>query len=231
MDCVQAREALSAQLDGEPLGMSERLIEAHVDRCPACQLWREAAFEVTRRVRVTGWVPGEDRTEDIVERISGRRRLRLGRRMRAVLLLFAGLGQFLLTVSLLSERASHALGMDLHDIHELATFDFALGVAFVVGAIRPRLAGGMAWPCCAAAFGLVATALVDVVGHRTFEMHELRHLIALVGAALLCLTARDERRREPDDLRAAALKRRLRQDAAAGDGAATARRVAGGGAA
>ena len=76
--------------------------------------------------------------------------------------------------------------MDMHGMHELGVFDFALAVAFLVGAVRPRLASGLAWPCCAAAFGLVATSAVDIVSHRTFETHELRHLIAIGGALLLC---------------------------------------------
>ena len=49
MDCLQAREAMSAQMDGESTGVSESLVEAHVQRCDACQGWREAAFDVTRR--------------------------------------------------------------------------------------------------------------------------------------------------------------------------------------
>ena len=57
MDCVQAREAMSAQMDGEPPGVSEPLLDAHVERCQGCQAWREAAFEVTRRARMTGWTP------------------------------------------------------------------------------------------------------------------------------------------------------------------------------
>ena len=58
--------------------------------------------------------------------------------------------------------------------------------------MRPRLANGLAWPCVAAAFGVLATCAIDFVSHRTFELHELRHLIAVAGAVLLCLSARDE---------------------------------------
>ena len=73
------------------------------------------------------------------------------------------------------------MAMDMHGMHELGVFDFALAVAFLVGAIRPRLAGGLAWPCCAAAFGLVATSTLDIISHHTFEAHEPRHLIAVVA--------------------------------------------------
>ena len=116
--------------------------------------------------------------------------------------------------------------MDMHGMHELGVFDFALGVAFLVGAFRPRLANGLAWPCAAAALGLVVTSAVDLVTHRTFEMHELRHLIAIAGAALLCLSARYETRAEPDDLGAAAANLQLHRRE--GNGEPPGRAVGGG---
>jgi len=193
MDCVQAREAMSAQFDGEPTGAAEALVEGHVRRCPECQAWREAAYDVTRRIRMTGWTPAGDLT-DVVLATTGRRTFSWVRRTRAVLLVVAAAGQLVLTVPLLA-----AAGMDLHRVHELGAFDFALAVAFAVGALRPRLAAGLAWPCSAAAAGLLATSAVDVIAHHTFEVHELRHLIAVAGAVLLCWTAREAHRREPDN--------------------------------
>jgi predicted anti-sigma-YlaC factor YlaD len=228
MDCVQAREAMSAQMDGEPPGVSDTLLDAHVERCRECQAWREAAFAVTRRARMTGSMPPHDLTEVILAGVGKRRFADIGRRLLPVLLVAAAIGQLVLTVPLLSDRSSRGMTMDVHDMHELAVFDFALGVAFLVGAFRPRLAPGLAWPCVAAAFGLLATSAVDLVTHHTFEMHELRHLIAIAGAVLLCLSARDETRTEPDDMHAAATKLQRHQGEAneelpgraVGDGAA-----------
>ena len=197
MDCLPARQAMSAQMDGEPPGVSEALVEAHVRLCEDCQSWREAAFEVTRRVRMTGWVPQADLTETILTAAQSRRRRDRGRPARAVLLVAAAIGQLVLTVPLLADAAGAGARMDMHGSHELGVFDFALAVAFLVGAIRPRLASGLAWPCCAAAFGLVATSMVDIISHRTFEAHEVRHLIAVAGALLLVWAARDARRPEP----------------------------------
>ena len=84
--------------------------------------------------------------------------------------------------------------MGMHGDHELGVFDVTLGVAFAVGALRPKLAAGLAWPSGAAAAGLLVTATVDVIAHRTFELHELQHLIAVAGALLLFWAARDSRR-------------------------------------
>ena len=91
----------------------------------------------------------------------------IGRQLRAGLLVAAAIGQLVLTVPLLSDRANTGMTMDMHGMHELGVFDFALGVAFLVGAFRPRLANGLAWPCAAAALGLVVTSAVDLVTHRT----------------------------------------------------------------
>ena len=174
----QAREAMSAQMDGEAPGVSESLVEAHVQRCEGCQGWREAAFDVTRRTPMTGWASCW-RLTMCTSRRGGRagsaggdggKGCPVGGRRRR---------QPALTVPSLSDAASGGMAMDMHGMHELKVFDFALAVAFLVGAVRPRLASGLAWPCCAAAFGLVATSAVDIVSHRTFETHELRHLIAI----------------------------------------------------
>ena len=194
MKCAQAREAMSADMDGELSAAAEMLMAEHVRDCPDCQAWREAAFEVTRRVRMTGWSPADDVVSSILSSVP-RRRLVGGRWLRPVLLLAAAIGQLVLTMPLLVGSAN---GMGMHDLHELAVFDFALGVAFLVGAIRPRLATGLAWPCGAAAAGLIITAVSDVADHHTFEVHELRHLIAVGGAAVLCWSARAQSHPDPD---------------------------------
>ncbi len=228
---MQSREAMSAQMDGESLGVSESLLEAHVARCEGCQAWREAAFDVTRRSRMTGWTPPADLTDVILATAGRRRSAGIGPRLRAVLLVAAALGQLVLTVPLLSDGANTAMTMDPHGMHELGAFDLALAVAFVVGAFRPRLASGLVWPCGAAAFGLAATSVVDIVTHRTFELHELRHLIAVAGAVLLWLAARDDKRSEPDHVRGAAISLPFRASEGAGEYREAPGSAAGGGAA
>ena len=73
----------------------------------------------------------------------------------------------------------------LHAAHELGSFDLALAIAFAVGAVRPRLSAGLAWPCCVAALGLAGTAVADVAAGRTFGADEALHLVAVAGALLL----------------------------------------------
>ena len=90
------------------------------------------------------------------------------------------MAQLAITIPLLMLGHDHDAGM--HAAHELGSFDLALAIAFAVGAIRPALSAGLAWPSGIAAAGLVGTAVVDMVSGQTIGADEAQHLIALAGA-------------------------------------------------
>ncbi len=79
----------------------------------------------------------------------------------------------------------------MHAAHELGSFNLALAIAFAVGAIRPKLSAGLAWPCGIAAGGLVTTAIIDLIGGQAIGADEAQHLVALAGAALLVWQSRE----------------------------------------
>jgi predicted anti-sigma-YlaC factor YlaD len=188
MECDRAREAISARIDGEDPGVPGDALEAHLAGCDACRNWQQRAHVVTRRARLGGPFLDRDLTGQVLAAIPpvpARRRLRLA--VRAALLAVA-LGQLAITVPLLILGHDHDAGA--HAAHELGSFDLALAIAFVVGAIRPRLSAGLAWPCGIAAGGLVGTAIVDLIGGQTIGADEAQHLIAAAGAALLVWQAR-----------------------------------------
>ena len=108
-------------------------------------------------------------------------------------LVAVALAQLAITVPLLILGHDHDAGA--HAAHELGSFDLALAIAFAVGAIRPALSAGLAWPCGAAATGLVITAVADLIGGQTIGADEAQHLIAVAGAALLFWQARTIRSR------------------------------------
>ena len=131
-------------------------LEAHLAGCAACRDWQQRAHVMTRRARLGGPFLDRDLTGQVLAAIPpapARRRLRLA--VRAALLAVA-LGQLAITVPLLILGHDHDAGT--HAAHELGSFDLALAIAFAVGAIRPALSAGLAWPCGIAAGGLV--------GHR-----------------------------------------------------------------
>jgi predicted anti-sigma-YlaC factor YlaD len=200
MDCLQVREAMSARMDGEPADLASALVEGHVQGCPECQLWQEAAHDITRRARLTGWSSPAELPDFAVlvgaHTATGQRTWL--RRVRAGLLAAAAIGQLVLAILLLAGSADP---MDMHGDHELGIFDVTLAVAFALGAFRPKLAAGLAWAAGTAALGLLVTATADVIDHNTFELHELQHLIAVAGALLLWWTARDERHLGPGGVR------------------------------
>ncbi len=157
---------------------------------------------MTRRVRMTGWAPTDDLTPAILAAVKPGRTASWSAPLRAVLLAIMAAGQLVVSIPQLTD-GGRGIGIDMHDMHELGVFDLALAVAFAVGAMRPRLAAGLAWPCAAAAAGLAITATIDLISRRTFELHELRHLIAIAGAVLLIWTARAVGRPRPNDLSSA----------------------------
>jgi predicted anti-sigma-YlaC factor YlaD len=193
MDCDRAREAISARIDGEDPGLPGNVIQAHLASCAECRDWQQRAHEVTRRARLGGPFLEHDLTAQVLAAVgpvhAGRRPPGQGRRMaqRAGLAVIT-LAQLAITVPLLILGHDHGAGT--HAAHELGSFDLALAIAFAVGAIRPALSAGLAWPCGVAAAGLVSTAIADLIGGQTFGADEAQHLIAAAGAALLFWQAR-----------------------------------------
>jgi predicted anti-sigma-YlaC factor YlaD len=188
MECDSVREAISARIDGEDPGLPGEEIEAHLAGCAACRGWQQRAHRVTRRARLGGSFLDHDLTPRVLAAVppvpSGRRQQLV---QRAGLIAVA-LAQLAITVPLLILGHDHDAGT--HAAHELGSFDLALAIAFVVGAIRPALSAGLAWPCCIAAAGLTGTAIIDLIAGQTLGADEAQHLIAVAGAALLFWQAR-----------------------------------------
>jgi predicted anti-sigma-YlaC factor YlaD len=188
MDCDRAREAISARIDGEDPGVPDGALEEHLAGCAVCRGWQQRAHTMTRRARLGGPYLDRDLTGQVLAAVPpapANRRLRLTQR---VALLVVALGQLAITVPLLI--LGHDQGAGTHAAHELGSFDLALAIAYIVGAVRPALSAGLAWPCSIAAAGLVGTAIVDLIGGQTVGADEAQHLIAAVGALLLLWQAR-----------------------------------------
>ncbi|MCW2933482.1 MAG: Permease [Actinomycetia bacterium] len=188
MDCDRAREAVSARIDGEDSGVPDSALAAHLSGCAACRAWEQRAHAVTRRARLGGAFLDHDLTRQVLAAVPPAP----GRRVRSitqrVALAAVAATQLAITVPLLILGHNHDAGV--HAAHELGSFDLALAIAFCVGALRPALSAGLAWPCCVASGGLVATALIDMIGGQAFGLDEAQHLIALAGALLLAWQAR-----------------------------------------
>jgi predicted anti-sigma-YlaC factor YlaD len=193
MDCDKAREAISARIDGEDPGVPDGALEAHLDECASCRGWQQRAHALTRRARLGGSFLDHDLTPRVMAAVPAAPVQAPGRLswVQRGGLVAVALAQLAITVPLLVLGHDHDAGT--HAAHELGSFDLALAIAFAVGAIRPALSAGLAWPSAIAACGLIGTAVADLIGGQTVGADEAQHLVALAGAALLCWQARTVR--------------------------------------
>jgi len=192
MDCDRAHEAISARIDGEDPGVPDGALEAHLETCAACRDWQQRAHAMTRRARLGGPFLDHDLTARVLAAIppepaSRRRGAGRGGMARRAGLAAVAVAQLAITIPLLILGHDHDAGV--HAAHELGSFDLALAIAFAVGAVRPALSAGLAWPCSIAAAGLAGTAIIDLIAGQTFGADEAQHLVAVAGAALLCWQA------------------------------------------
>ena len=194
MNCLSAREAISARIDGEDPGLPASALDEHLASCADCRDWQQRAHELTRRARLGGPFLERDLTAQVLAAVlpvrPRPRRLGPWGRPRP-----AGRPGSRGASAAGDHRSAADPGPrprrgSARRASNSGSFDLALAIAFAVGAIRPALSAGLAWPCGAAAAGLVVTAVADLIGGQTIGADEAQHLIAVAGAALLRWQAR-----------------------------------------
>lgn len=194
MECDHIREALSARLDGEDLGLDGAVVDHHLAGCPGCARWADDVAGLHRVSRVREAEPVPDLTARIVDAAlplttrPGRRGAAPVSAARWALFVVA------LTQVVLAGPAL-LLGVDgnvaVHAARELGAFDVALAVGLLVAAWQPERAWGLL--PVVAALGLVmgGTAIVDTVRGSTSSLAEAHHVLELAGVALVWAVARE----------------------------------------
>jgi predicted anti-sigma-YlaC factor YlaD len=190
--CDRYREAISARLDGEPLGMSAATLDAHLAACPACARWADTAASVTRQLRL-GAAQVPDLTEAITTDVArpARRVLRRRALLRAGLVLI-GLTQLALAVPALVGDGV-GMAMAVHTAHEAAAWNLALAAGFVVAAVVPRRAAGLVPLLAVFLVVLTVLSVRDLLDGAVPAARVLTHLAALAGLLLLVAVDRAER--------------------------------------
>lgn len=185
--CERVREAISAQLDGEPGPTTAGAVDEHLNACPSCSAWQEQAVALHRRTRLVA-APA---VPDLAERISaalptagaGTPADRSRRWPARVVLAALGAAQLAIAVpALLLGHDHHA---PMHIAHEAGSFSVAVAAGLVVAAWRPRLAAGMVPIVGLIAGLLLVTAGVDLSSGRTDLGEEAPHLLELASFLLL----------------------------------------------
>ena len=196
MKCDRIREAASARLDGEPIGMSATALDHHLTSCLDCARWLEAATRVTRQARL-----GAAEVPDLAERIlaepvlPARRVLRRRRLLRLALAVVGAVQVGIAAPSLFG--GSIELAMSVHAAHENAAWNVALGAAFLATAMRPQRAAGLL-PGLAVFVGVLAALSIRDVASGAVAVGRLAtHLGIVAGLALVYALARAERALPP----------------------------------
>jgi predicted anti-sigma-YlaC factor YlaD len=186
MTCEECREEISADLDGESDAAGRAALEAHLAGCAACRRWRESAVVVTRSVRTAPADPGPDLVALVLPAAPRHRR---GPWVARVGLAVVGVAQLVLGVLALTGTTDHGdgamLGADLaHMGHESASWNLALGVAFLAGARWVRHVAGLLPVLGAFILVLGALSAVDLAAGRVEPARILAHGLVVVGFAL-----------------------------------------------
>lgn len=193
--CDTVRLDLSARLDGEVTELPADRLDAHLAGCDDCRTWLAQAERVTRQARVrpvevpdlTGRilaaVADERRAEQLTRRAGEAERAAAARGVRQILRLAVGIAaavQLVLALPVLLGAS-----VDPHLSREMASFDIALAVGFLIAAWRPERARAFVPVAFVLAACLVLTSGLDVADGATRLAHEVGHLAALVQAVLL----------------------------------------------
>jgi predicted anti-sigma-YlaC factor YlaD len=193
------REALSARLDGEPLGVPARALDEHLDTCPACAAWADDAALVTRRARLAAAPAVPDLTARVLQALprelpgtAAAARARLAESALRLALLAIGVAQAGIAWPVLADGSMSA---PVHMAHETGAWNLALAAAFLAVAAAPRLAAG-ALPFLGTFAVLLSVVTVQDLGAGHVHVDRaVAHLLLIVGVLLVGAMAWRGRRR------------------------------------
>jgi predicted anti-sigma-YlaC factor YlaD len=213
MKCQSFREAYSARLDHEEMGLEAAALDAHMASCLGCRHWASAAEQLNRQTRVMAAPVIPDLTAEILARTpqsvlslpsraaGARFRETLGGLRRPNVSRFsprqgasqaAGTARFGLVLVALAQLviaipalAGTDAGASVHIAHEQGASALALAVGLLVVVWKPARAGGMLPLVGALVAGLSLTSGLDILNGRTAAGAEAPHGLAILGLMLL----------------------------------------------
>jgi predicted anti-sigma-YlaC factor YlaD len=196
VECEQYREAASARLDGEAIGMSPAALSAHLGACTECAQWLERATVLTRAARMgTANVP--DLTDSILATTPMPRPARHRPSAMAVLrvaLALAGGIQLVTSLPALGGDGM-AMAMSTHAAHESAAWNIAVAVGFLAVAAAPKRVAGVLPVLSTFVLILSVLSVPDWVGGHVAITRLATHVGALLGVAAMVVLHRLQRPR------------------------------------
>ena len=170
MDCDEARELISADLDGQL--DDEEAMRAHLAACAECRAWREQAATLPHRIPSSP-VAGPSA---VPRGFLAYRWIRIALAWAGILLIAWNVGGMATGGS--DESIQHLWR------HQHA-FGVALGLTFLVVAWRPDRAYGLVPVAAIFTVALGGAAVIDLVNGTTPLEREARHIVEILGLGLL----------------------------------------------
>ena len=201
MRCDLAREALSAQLDGELTPLEEEGLAAHTKGCPSCRSYARDLDSLHRTVRLREAAPVPDLTRTIMATAAPHLPQRPPHQARSAPTVRLGWARYALfavgfaqLALALPELAIHAhAGHAAHTTRDLGAFGVALAIGMLFAAWQPQRANGLLPMSFALTSALTVTAVADVLLGHSGRWGQAPHSLELVGLVLLWHLARSTR--------------------------------------
>jgi predicted anti-sigma-YlaC factor YlaD len=200
--CERVREAASARLDGETIGMPAAVLDHHLATCPGCAHWVEQATRLSRVARVTAADVPDLSDKLLLDVVAPARKLLRRRWALRAALVVVGLIQIGIAIPSLF-GGSIDMAMSTHAAHETAAWNIALGGAFLATATKAGRAAGLLPVLTIFVTVLAALSIRDVASGAVSIGRLSTHLGILVGLGLVFGLSRVEHGLPPSRARAA----------------------------
>jgi len=181
MGCERWQDAISARADGEDPEIDDRLIDAHLARCPSCSTFAAAIDGSKRRLAVQPAAPMPDLSRRVAKTNAVLDRAGKWSMVRALLIVVAV--EIIVTAVpnlVLGDGESNA-----HDGRHLGAFSVAYAVALLVAAVRPARARTVLPVAAVLAGALFVTAVIDLANGTVPLVNEASHLPELISVVLI----------------------------------------------
>ena len=181
MGCERWQDAISARADGEDPEIDDRLIDAHLARCPSCSTFAAAIDGSKRRLAVQPAAPMPDLSRRVAKTNAVLDRASKWSMVRALLIVVAV--EIIVTAVpnlVLGDGESNA-----HDGRHLGAFSVAYAVALLVAAVRPARARTVLPVAAVLAGALFVTAVIDLANGTVPLVNEASHLPELISVVLI----------------------------------------------
>lgn len=182
MDCAQARELISAALDGEASDDEVRASTLHLEGCAPCQAWRLDAGIVARQLRVRPAAPVPDLTPRVMAAVPTADVQRWPRLFLVAIAVF----ELVMGVSNLLPASVPVVA---HDPRHIGPFGVATAVGFLLLAWRPGWAKGSLPFMSPLAVVMITVVVGDLLSSHARWIVEGHHLIEIAGFVLVWMLA------------------------------------------